>query len=41
MNGFMCFLLVRETRESASSELVPAFPSQKHPTARPPTFRVK
>ena len=35
------FLIVRETSETDPSGLVHAFASKEHPTARPPTLRVK
>jgi hypothetical protein len=40
-NGIVSFLIVRETGESDPSGLVHAFASKEHPTARPPTLRVK
>lgn len=40
-NGLVSFILVRETGESDPSGLVHAFASKEHPTARPPTLRVK
>jgi hypothetical protein len=40
-NGLVSFLIVRETGESDPSGLVHAFASKEHPTARPPTLRVK
>ena len=40
-NGLASFLIVRETGESDPSGLVHAFASKEHPTARPPTRRVK
>jgi hypothetical protein len=40
-NGLVTFLIVRETGESDPSGLVHAFASKEHPTARPPTLRVK
>ena len=40
-NGLVTFLLVRETGESDSTGLVHAFASKEHPTARPPTLRLR
>jgi hypothetical protein len=40
-NGLVSFLIVRETGETDPSGLVHAFASKEHPTARPPTLRVK
>jgi hypothetical protein len=40
-NGLVSFLIVRETGESDPSGLVHAFASKEHPTARPPTLRLK
>jgi hypothetical protein len=40
-NGLVSFLLIRETGESDPSGLVHAFASKEHPTARPPTLRVR
>jgi ferric-dicitrate binding protein FerR (iron transport regulator) len=40
-NGLVSFLILRETGESDPSGLVHAFASKEHPTARPPTLRVK
>ena len=40
-NGLVTFVIVRETGESDPSGLVHAFASKEHPTARPPTLRVK
>lgn len=40
-NGLVSFVIVRETGESDPSGLVHAFASKEHPTARPPTLRVK
>jgi ferric-dicitrate binding protein FerR (iron transport regulator) len=40
-NGIVSFLIVRETGESDPSGLVHAFASKEHPTARPPTLRVR
>lgn len=40
-NGLVSFILARETGESDPSGLVHAFASKEHPTARPPTLRVK
>jgi ferric-dicitrate binding protein FerR (iron transport regulator) len=40
-NGLVSFLIVRETGESDPSGLVHAFASKEHPTARPPTLRIK
>ena len=40
-NGLATFLIVRETGESDPSGLVHAFASKEHPTARPPTLRVR
>ncbi|MBL9199896.1 MAG: FecR domain-containing protein [Opitutaceae bacterium] len=39
--GLVTFLLVRETGETDSTGLVHAFASKEHPTARPPTLRVR
>lgn len=40
-NGLVSFLIVRETGESDPSGLVHGFASKEHPTARPPTLRIK
>ncbi len=40
-NGLATFVLVRETGESDPSGLVHAFASKEHPSARPPTLRVR
>jgi ferric-dicitrate binding protein FerR (iron transport regulator) len=40
-NGLLTLLLVRETGESDPSGLVHGFASKEHPTARPPTLRLK
>jgi hypothetical protein len=40
-NGLVTFLIVRETGESDPSGLVHAFASKEHPSARPPTLRIK
>jgi hypothetical protein len=40
-NGLVSLLIVRETGESDPSGLVHAFASKEHPTARPPTLRLK
>ena len=40
-NGLVTFLIVRETGETHSSGLVHAFASKEHPTARPPTLRIR
>jgi hypothetical protein len=40
-NGLVTFLILRETGESDPSGLVHAFASKEHPTARPPTLRVR
>ncbi len=40
-NGLATFIIVRETGESDPSGLVHAFASKEHPTARPPTLRVR
>lgn len=40
-NGLVSFIVVRETGETDPSGLVHAFASKEHPTARPPTLRVK
>ncbi len=39
--GLVTFLLVREAGESDSTGLVHAFASKEHPTARPPTLRLR
>ncbi len=39
--GIVTFLLVRETGETDSTGLVHAFASKEHPTARPPTLRIR
>jgi hypothetical protein len=40
-DGLVTFIIVRETGESHPSGLVHAFASKEHPTARPPTLRVR
>ncbi len=40
-NGLVTFLIVRETGETDPSGLVHAFASKEHPSARPPTLRLK
>ncbi len=40
-NHLVTFIIVRETGETDPSGLVHAFASKEHPTARPPTLRVK
>ncbi len=40
-NGLATFVIVRETGESDPQGLVHAFASKEHPTARPPTLRVR
>lgn len=40
-NGLVSFLIVRETGETDPSGLVHAFASKEHPSARPPTLRLK
>ncbi|MDP3073914.1 MAG: FecR domain-containing protein [Opitutaceae bacterium] len=40
-SGLATFLIVRETGETDPSGLVHAFASKEHPTARPPTLRVR
>jgi len=40
-NGLVTLMIVRETGETAPSGLVHAFASKEHPTARPPTLRVR
>jgi len=40
-NGLVTFILVRETGESNPQGLVHAFASKEHPTAKPPTLRIK
>ncbi len=40
-NGLASFIIIRETGENDSSGLVHAFASREHPTARPPTLRIK
>ncbi|MEY2879424.1 MAG: hypothetical protein RLZZ15_1804 [Verrucomicrobiota bacterium] len=39
--GLATFLIVRETGETDQTGLVHAFASKEHPTARPPTLRVR
>ena len=39
--GLVTFLIVRETGETNHTGLVHAFASKEHPTARPPTLRVR
>ncbi|MEO6739791.1 MAG: FecR domain-containing protein [Chthoniobacteraceae bacterium] len=40
-NGLVTFLVVRETGETDPSGLAHGFASKEHPTARPPTLRLK
>ena len=40
-NGLVSFLIVRETGETDSNGLAHGFASKEHPTARPPTLRIK
>ncbi|MEQ1852666.1 MAG: DNRLRE domain-containing protein, partial [Chthoniobacteraceae bacterium] len=40
-NGLVTFIIVRETGETDPSGLVHAFASKEHPTANPPTLRLK
>jgi hypothetical protein len=40
-NGLVSFLVVRETGESDPNGLAHGFASKEHPTARPPTLRIK
>ncbi|MCX6952130.1 MAG: DNRLRE domain-containing protein, partial [Verrucomicrobia bacterium] len=40
-NGLATFIIVRETGETDPSGLVHAFASKEHPSARPPTLRVR
>lgn len=40
-NGLLSFVIVRETSETDPSGLVHAFASKEHPTAKPPTLRIK
>ncbi len=40
-NGLVTFLIVRETGETDPSGLAHGFASREHPTARPPTLRLK
>jgi hypothetical protein len=40
-NGLVTFVLVRETGETDPSGLVHAFASKEHPSAHPPTLRVR
>ena len=40
-NGLVSFLIVRETGETDPNGLAHAFASKEHPTARPPTLRLK
>lgn len=40
-NGLVTLAIVRETGESHSSGLVHAFASKEHPSARPPTLRLR
>lgn len=40
-NGLATFVIVRETSETDPSGLVHAFASKEHPSARPPTLRVR
>ena len=41
IDGVVSFLIVRETGESDSNGLAHGFASKEHPTARPPTLRLK
>lgn len=40
-NGLVSFLIVRETGETDPSGVAHGFASKEHPTARPPTLRIK
>ena len=40
-NGLVSFLIVRETGETDPSGLAHGFASKEHPSARPPTLRIK
>ncbi len=40
-NGLATFIIVRETGETDASGLVHAFASKEHPSARPPTLRLR
>jgi hypothetical protein len=40
-NGLVSFLIVRETGETDTNGLAHGFASKEHPTARPPTLRLK
>ena len=40
-NGLVSFLIVRETGETDPNGLAHGFASKEHPTARPPTLRLK
>ena len=40
-DGMVTFVIVRETGETNTSGLAHAFASREHPTARPPTLRLK
>lgn len=40
-DGLVTFVIVRETGETNTSGLAHAFASREHPTARPPTLRLK
>ena len=40
-NGLVSFLIIRETGESDPNGLAHGFASKEHPTARPPTLRLK
>jgi len=40
-NGLASFLIIRETGETDPSGLVHAFASKEHPTALPPTLRIR
>lgn len=40
-NGIVSFLIVRETGETDSNGLAHGFASKEHPTARPPTLRLR
>lgn len=40
-NGLVTFVIVRETGETNTSGMAHAFASREHPTARPPTLRLK
>jgi len=40
-NGRVTLIIVRETREKPSGDLVHAFAGRRHPGAQPPTLRLK